>query len=125
MAPEVVAIDTYEQKVLDFIESNVTEQCDVTELMKKKDPSLVKPPPYNEAIDIYSAGVVLGCLLYKVDEKDVSQKMIGKWRKKIQNKRKRKVLSNAHELFYRMTMFDAQARPSAEACLAHAFLLEK
>jgi serine/threonine protein kinase len=67
---------------------------------------------YDEKIDIYSAGVILGGLLYKCTEMETDRKKTKKWKMKC-----RKHASPVKSLFLKMVSHDQRDRPSAEDIL--------
>lgn len=73
---------------------------------------------YDEKVDIYSAGVILGQFLFKCCETSVSHKAIGRWKKKCRTRANGDLVES---LFLQLTLNDPNKRPSAESALAHSF----
>ena len=83
-----------------------------------------EPVPYTKAVDIFSAGVVFGSLLYGVRETDMNVKVVQAWRRRLK-RRTGKDSSPAQTLLRTMIMYDPSRRPTAEECLEHDFFVEK
>jgi len=73
---------------------------------------------YDSKIDVYSLGVVFGCLLFNVSEADVDEYIVKSWKKTI---KKKKIRSAAHELLMSMLIFDPLLRPAACDLLNHMY----
>ena len=76
-----------------------------------------KAVPYNHKIDIWSMGVVFGCLIYKISESDVDEKTVRKWKKALQKKKK----NIAEDLMLKMLTFSPSQRPEAREILEHPY----
>ena len=70
---------------------------------------------YSKEIDIYSAGVVFGSLLYAISENDITVEIVSSWRSKL--KKKRRSLSSEFMLLRKMLSIEPSTRPSATDCL--------
>jgi hypothetical protein len=76
---------------------------------------------YDKSIDIYSAGVVFGSLLYEVRENDMHDHVIKSWKKSMaKNKNK---LSPAKNLLRKMLNNDYLLRPNVQECISHEYFL--
>lgn len=80
------------------------------------------PPPYFEAVDIYSAGVVFGSLVNAKSENDVTEEVVQSWKTKL--KRKKVNPTPCQQLLRSMLNGDPAKRPSAAECLKHAYFAQ-
>lgn len=98
-----------------------TEGYEAPEMLKIEELEGETDLRYNEKIDIYSAGVVLGQILFKCSEADVTHKKVRKWKNKC---RKSADTDPAKSLFLKMTEHNPKNRLSAVDILKHTFLQE-
>jgi serine/threonine protein kinase len=79
-------------------------------------PYIWPPTPYSLSVDIYSAGVTLGSLLFQVEEADITAKTVRTWRKYLRKHFSEKIhfLEN---MFLAMTEPRSEDRPDATECL--------
>lgn len=89
--------------------------------------------PYDERIDVYSAGVLMGCLLTGLHETDVTTNHVQQWTRRVEGKKKKRggkkkkksePVDMAHCLVRRLLRPRA-SRPSAAEVLEHPFFAEK
>lgn len=73
---------------------------------------------YDEKVDAYGAGAILGSLLFRERENEMDDDSVKKWRKNLQKKAKRKKLSVVEDVFLTLTTFDPKKRASCEDALA-------
>jgi len=74
---------------------------------------------YDEKIDIWSAGVVLGQLIHKCSEMDVSRERAKKWAKRARKLKEKCPL--AKQVMVEMLIHKAENRASAKKLLTHAY----
>lgn len=81
-------------------------------------PEMRSEKGYDHKIDIYSAAVVLGQLLYECDEDTLSHTKVKKWKKR---SRKKAHSRPVHDLFLKMIHHEPSERMEATQLLKHAY----
>lgn len=79
----------------------------------------IKSGKYNEKVDIWSAGVLLGQLLYGINENDLKQKHINNWLKNL--KLKKDNLNDKEDLLKKCLEQNSSDRRSSLELLNHSF----
>ena len=78
-------------------------------------------PPYGKKVDVFSAGVVLGCLLFATSEADVVSGTVQQWRasaKELDAPQGSHDRADMYRLFCSLTDPCAETRPTAAEALA-------
>lgn len=83
-------------------------------LAHSRDIGWKQPEEVTEKVDVFSAGCLLGCLLFNISEVAIRERTVYVWRQLISRK---KVKSNFEELFLHMVEPDVTTRWSARQCM--------